>query len=75
VAKLNGNGEFEWVNKIPESTPITGDGAVGRLKNCAVDSENNIYIGGFIRGSLDWGNGMMTNSTNISYDLLVVFTT
>ena len=72
VARLNSSGAFEWVNEIPESTPITGDGSLGRLESCVLDSENNLYLTGFIRGDINWDNGMTTNSTNISYDLLVV---
>lgn len=72
VAKLNSNGEFEWVNEIPESITVAGDGNIGRLESCVLDSENNIFLTGFIRGDIYWDNGMVTNSTNISYDLLVV---
>lgn len=72
VARINPDGEFLWVNEVPESTDISGDASIGKLNNCNIDSENNICVTGFIRGEVDWGNGMVTTSTDIGYDLLVV---
>lgn len=72
VAKLNTLGEFEWVAEVPEATVIAGDASIGKMENCSLDSENNLTLTGFIRGSIDWGNGMVTESTNVGYDLLVV---
>lgn len=72
VAKLNAQGEFDWVAEVPEATVIAGDASIGKLDNCNLDSENNLILTGFIRGNIDWGNGMITESTNIGYDLLVV---
>lgn len=72
VAKLNSEGEFEWVAEVPESDTIAGDAARSKFNSFQIDSENNIYLTGFIRGDIDWGNGMVTNSTNIGYDLMVL---
>lgn len=72
VAKLNAQGEFEWVAEVPEPTVIAGDASIGKMDNCNLDSEGNLTLTGFIRGDIDWGNGMVTESTNIGYDLLVV---
>lgn len=72
VAKLNADGEFEWVAEVPESTVISGDASIGKLNSSLIDSDNNLCISGFIRGNIDWGNDIVTTSTNISYDLLLL---
>lgn len=72
VAKLNADGEFQWVAEVPESTVIAGDANLGKLNRSMIDSDNNLCINGFIRGNIDWGNGIITTSTNIGYDLLVL---
>jgi len=72
VAKLNADGDFVWVNEVPDMDTIAGDASVGKFNSCTIDSENNLCMTGFIRGDIDWGNGMVTTSTNIGYDLLVV---
>lgn len=71
IARLNEDGEFQWVNEIP-NTVITGDGSIGKMNYLGIDQNNNPYIAGFIRGDIDWGNGLISESTDIGYDLMAL---
>jgi len=80
LARLNSDGEFIWVKEVPEMPEgVTGDACVAVTNNdnashfMEVDDENNIYLTGFSRGTIDWGNGVVSQPTNtiINNDILL----
>ena len=70
LARLNANGDFLWVKEVPEVDG--GDAALWANDYLCTDDQHNIYVSGFIRGDIDWGNGIVTNSTNNYYDFLAL---
>ena len=67
LARLNSDGEFLWATEVPEV--LSGDACVSTTPNTdvshfmEVDEEQNIYLTGFTRGTIDWGNGVVSQST------------
>lgn len=72
VAKMNPAGEFLWVREVPNQSPLSGDASVGNSDFLSCDNQGSVYFSGFIRGSIDWGNGIITNSVNLAEDALVL---
>jgi len=70
LTKLNQDGEFQWLVEVPDGE-ITGDASVGKLDFIEVDQDNNVYLSGFVRGTIDWGNGVQSTGDNY-YDLLLL---
>jgi Secretion system C-terminal sorting domain len=71
LTKLDSSGMFLWVKEIPHSSggPV-GDAAVGQSTNISLDNSNNIYITGFQRGNINWGN-FTTSSAGLK-DIMVL---
>ncbi|NOX47041.1 MAG: T9SS type A sorting domain-containing protein [Chlorobi bacterium] len=70
LARLNEDGDFLWVREVPEIN--LGDATIGINNSLGTDEQKNVYITGFIRGDIDWGNGLVTNSTSNYYDFLAL---
>ncbi len=70
LTKLNADGEFQWLVEVPENSSL-GDASIGKLHFLEVDANSNVYVSGFIRGSIDWGNGVVSTGDNY-YDLLLL---
>jgi|GEM_PF-1333049 len=70
LTKLDADGEFQWLVEVPEDNNL-GDASIGNLKFLDVDINDNVYVSGFIRGTIDWGNGIVSTGDNY-YDLLLV---
>jgi len=70
LTKLNPEGEFLWLTEVPEGA-ITGDASIGNASFLDVDEDDNVYVSGFSRGSVDWGNGVIS-SGDLYYDLLIL---
>lgn len=56
LTKLDSTGTFLWVKEVPHSQVPTGDATVGGSNNISLDNSNNVYITGFQRGDIYWGN-------------------
>ena len=72
VAQLNSNGEYQWVHEVPEVNTIQGDAFIGKHNFCAVDENDNFYWGGFIRGTIDWGNGVVIGANDFGNHMLTL---
>jgi hypothetical protein len=70
LTKLSPEGEYLWLTEVPEGT-ITGDATIGNASFLDVDEDGNVYVSGFLRGNIDWGNGVIT-SGDLYYDLLIL---
>lgn len=68
LAKLNGEGQYQWVREVP------GEGEIGLAGRnfMAVDSEGFIYIAGQTRWTIEWGNDITTTVEGVSEDALVL---
>ena len=69
LVKLNPLGEYQWLKEVPEV--LTGDASTGSLNFLEVQSDGDIIITGFTRGVIDWGNGIISNGTNLYQDIIV----
>jgi len=74
LARLNSDGEFLWATEVPEV--LTGDASVTSSfvwmnPFMEVDEEQNICLTGVTRGTIDWGNGVVSESTNNYNDILL----
>jgi hypothetical protein len=70
LTRLNADGEFQWVIECPEV--LTGDATVGPLQFLSTDLQGNALIAGFTRGTIDWGNGIVSNTGNLYYSVIVL---
>lgn len=62
LAKLNSTGQYEWVREVYGTTGFVIPGKKNFLE---LDPDGNIYFAGSYKGTMNWGNDIVT--TNISY--------
>ncbi len=71
LTKLNSSGTFLWLKEVPASATITGDAGKSEVNSIAVDALNNVWLTGFLRGTVNWGNNIITTSTAYK-DILIL---
>ena len=71
LTKLNSSGTFLWLKEVPESATITGDAGKSDVNSIGVDAQNNVWLTGFLRGSVNWGNNIVTTSSSYK-DILIL---
>ena len=69
LTKIDPNGNFLWLRETPASVPA-GDGSVGSSNFLHYNNYGYVYVTGFMRNHLDYGNAVVLNSFG-SYDVLV----
>ncbi len=62
VTKIDSSGNFLWGIEVPETQTITGDFMRGKDNFIDADAAGNIYLTGTLRGSVDWGNGVISDA-------------
>lgn len=62
LAKLNSNGNFQWVREVPGTGRIT----IGHRNFLDLDTSGNIYLTGSTAGPINWGNGFSTATVGFS---------
>ncbi|MBS1659369.1 MAG: T9SS type A sorting domain-containing protein [Bacteroidetes bacterium] len=73
LTRVDSNGNFLWGVQAPQDPRgITGDFARGVNSFITIDAENHVYLTGDTRGTLDWGNGVMSEATSISLTSLTI---
>lgn len=73
LTRVDSNGNFLWGVQAPQDPGgITGDFARGVNSFITIDAENHVYLTGDTRGTLDWGNGVMSEATSISLTSLTI---
>ncbi len=65
LVKVDSSGNFSWGVEVPETPNIAGDFQIGKDNFVDIDASENVYINGSIRGSVDWGNGVITDAGQI----------
>lgn len=71
LTKLNSSGTFLWLKEVPASATITGDAGKSNVNSIAVDDVNNVWLTGFLRGTVNWGNNIVTTSSGYK-DILIL---
>lgn len=68
LAKVDASGDFLWgVESAPAgSPPILGDLQRGRGPCLAVDGQGHSYLTGSMRGSVDWGGGVVSEGASLT---------
>lgn len=73
LTRVDSNGNFQWGVQAPQdSSAITGDFSRGTNNFMEVGDKGNVYIEGITRGTLDWGNGVISGGGSISLGMLSV---
>lgn len=70
IAKYNSEGHVQWAREIEEND-ISGDTELGTLKPLVVMPDNSIIVACKTRGTIDWGNGVITTAPNIVDNMIV----
>ncbi len=72
LTKISPTGVFQWVREVPNHTgQITGDARRAKGNSIAVSPENEVYLAGILRGTVNWGNNF-TSVTAGSNDALLL---
>lgn len=69
LAKLNGLGEYEWVNDIPQTE---GDMMIAPRNPMHVDVNGNVYIIGRTRLTINWSEEIITETEGFSFEAIVL---
>lgn len=73
VAKVDSLGDFLWgAESAPNSATITGDFARGKHTGIASDGSGNVFLLGTLRGTTDWGNGVVSDGITLGTSCLGV---
>lgn len=62
LAKINSDGEFQWVREVPGA----GKGGPGNRNFIKLDTNGNVYFAGFTGGSIDWAYNINTSVEGFS---------
>ena len=65
LTKVDSSGNFSWGVEVPETPNIVGDFTRGKNNFMDVDAAGNVYLSGTARGSVDWGNGVISDAGSI----------
>jgi hypothetical protein len=69
VTKIDPDGNYLWLNEIPPGNNL-GDATIGNSNFLSCSEDGDIYITGFIREQVDFGNGVILSATE--YDAALV---
>ena len=71
LTKLDTSGHFLWVREVPYTATITGDVRKGRYDCFCFDIHDNVFFTGILRGSMNWGDNIVTTANGYS-DMLIL---
>jgi hypothetical protein len=64
LTRLDSMGVFEWGVEPPQAG-IIGRAELGQGMGLGVDDDGNAYVLGSVAGSVDWGNGVVSNTGSL----------
>ncbi|MHC1775654.1 MAG: T9SS type A sorting domain-containing protein [Lentimicrobium sp.] len=70
VTAFNGEGQVQWGFEVPQV--FTGNASSGESRPVFVLPDNSLSIAGTTRGTIDWGNGVVTSSEDFSNQSMVL---
>ena len=65
VTKIAPDGNYLWLKEIPPGNTL-GDATIGNSNFLSSSNNGDTYLTGFIRGEINFGNGVILSSTNYS---------
>ncbi len=71
LTRLNADGEYQWVKEVPVQSQIAGDASLGANHSLTIDNQGNPILCGFQRGTIDWGNGIVSEAETY-YDYFMI---
>lgn len=71
ITKISPSGIFLWLKEVPNSASITGDVSKAKVNSIVVDKFNNIFFAGSLRGSVNFGNNVIVNTSG-NKDILLL---
>jgi len=73
LTELDSTGQFLWgVESDPAGGTISGDMFRAKGPCIAVDASNNVYLMGTLRGTVDWGYGVVSNGLTVGVHTLTI---
>jgi hypothetical protein len=69
LVKVSPDGEYLWLKEVPQV--LTGDATTGKLNYLEYISDGSIVLTGFTRGDVDWGDDLVSESTDLYYDIIL----
>jgi hypothetical protein len=73
LTKVDSTGDFLWgVESAPASAAITGDFARAKRAGIATNASGGVYLLGTLRGTTDWGNGVVSDGITLGTTCLGV---
>lgn len=70
VVAMNPEGHALWGYELPEA--MSGDAHPGKIKPLCTLPDNSIVVSGVMRGSVNWGNGVVTSIPGLANNLMVL---
>jgi hypothetical protein len=70
LTKIDSAGNFIWLREVPAGNPIA-DASIGSGGFLTCSGDGDVYIAGFSRNNVNWGNGFISTSFG-SYDVLIL---
>jgi hypothetical protein len=68
LTRVDSSGNFYWGVSAPITPTITGDFQPGANRFLDTDPSGNIFLTGVTRGTIDWGNNVITSGGPVQYD-------
>jgi hypothetical protein len=72
LTRVDSLGNFYWGLEVPHTPNISGDFETAKSNFLAADEFGNAYVFGNLRGTIDWGNGVISSSGLISHGQAVI---
>ncbi len=74
LTKIDSTGEFIWLNEVPFGNP-GADATVGSSNFLSCPDDGSIYLTGYSRNNVDWGNEIISTSFGLTDILLLKYST
>lgn len=75
LTKIDADGNFIWLRELPHDANTFGDATIGSASFLWYDGFDGIFISGYMRNSLNFGNGIVLNSNGGNDILLMKYST
>lgn len=70
LACIDENGHIQWGFEVPQV--MTGDASPGESRPFIVNQDQSVTLTGVLRGSIDWGNGVISEGILGAYESLLL---
>lgn len=70
ITSFDPDGHIQWGMEVPQV--MTGDASLGESRPFCINQDHTISITGLLRGTVDWGNGVISEGIMGNYETLVL---